>query len=622
MIFNVTESKNQRFNRCMKKEELQLELDKLSKKIKGLEKPFLASHKKFALKSSILGQINVAEDSEVEAEFGGVVGYIKKLTNLLRLDLGKRALIKEHVFAVIENTPQKSFWVRNFFAFNKKLISGVMVASLFFGMFSFVSVDTSVVMAQTFTVLESFEGEVDLLRNGKEVEIVSGMNLFEGDDVLTGKNGSAVIKYFDNSLTRLSPNTEVSINKLSKDRGRVTTYVEVVLETGMVWSRVMNSVGGDSAFVLKAKDVETRAKKAAFNTRLKDDKLEVEVFNSSVDVKKGEDTEKVLRGQKVVVNGKFEFVALANNGKDDAWVKGNLESDKEYLIAVEERLLDAKIESMGSDVSIGQSFREDVAVFLTFNDIDKQKIELDIAEKNLVAAEIKLSDPKLSDEERVEVEAALSDFADKSKKFNQTIKEVGYSDQKYSEELKGFLDNKISTHQKELNGIMPDSPLYRIKTLIDDVSLVGATDDTDLLTKKLDQVSNKLAVAEDAASLGQTEVAMAVMNDSKVELGNVVEMMGEIEQSAPNSVTGLTPKVDEVQKYLTAVAGTPVVVTPNPQTEPVVTSSFNPENIVKDVEGGETVETINGLLQDSDVQKIEYGIYIKGEKMLPSGFVR
>jgi hypothetical protein len=627
MIFNVTESENYRLNRCMTEEEQsQLDLDKLAQKIMGIEKPFLISQKRNVLRNNILKQVAVANEYETETQFSKVIVYIKKLAGLLNLDFSRRAEMKERVFAAIENTPQRSFFLRNLLVFHKKLISGAVLASLFMGMFSFVSVDTSVVMAKTFTMLEFSQGEVDVVRDGKSIEVVAGMDLFEGDEVVTGDDGMAVVKYFDDSITRLSSNTEVIINKLFRAEGSVQTYVEVALESGTVWSRVMNAVGGESAFVLRAKDVQTKAKKATFNAKLADDKLEVEVFNRSVDIDRGGEVEKVLRGQKAVINGEVEIVALVESEKNLDWVKDNLESDKVYLAAVEDRLLDAKIKSMGKDAPIGTSFREDVAVFLTFNDVDKQKKELDIAEKNLIAAEIKLSRPNLSESEKVEAEMALIAFADEAKEFNQTVKEVGYSDQKYSEELKQILDNKVLTHQKELSVIMPDSPLYQVKEVVDEVALAGISDSTELVEKKLDQVSEKLAVAEDAAVLGQTEVAKEVVDNSKEELGNVVEMIDTIEQSTPESVSTLTPKVDEVQQYLTAVSVAPVVVdivTPvetvvNPELTTTVLTSVPTASMTEVA----TPVVIEEEILDEDIKKIDYDIYVKGEKILPSGFIR
>ncbi|MFA7685431.1 MAG: FecR domain-containing protein [Candidatus Gracilibacteria bacterium] len=615
----------------IKDEELQPDLEKLAQEILGLEKPVLLSAKKDFLRDNILKQVSLAKEYDVETQFSKVIGYIKRLAGLLKLDLPKRAGMKERVFAAIENTTQKSFFWRNLVIFNKKMISGSIVALLFLGMFSFVSVDTSVVMAQTFTVIESFTGEVDVVRDGKAMEVVSGMDLFEGDEIVTGGDGLVVVRYFDDSITRLSANTEVIINKLFRTEGSVQTYVEIGLESGVVWSRVMNAVGGESAFVLKAKDVQTKAKKATFNVKLADDKLEVEVFNRSVDISRGDKSEKVLRGQKALINGQVEVVALAESEKNVDWVKTNLESDKQYLAVAEERLLDAKIESMGKDAPIGTSFREDVAVFLTFNDVDKQKKELDIAEKNLIAAEIKLSNPDLSEEDKIEAEGALTSFADKAKVFNKTVKDVGYSDQKYSQELKQFLDNKILTHQKELSTIMPDSPLYQVKEVVDEVALAGISDSTELVGKTLDQVSEKLAVAEDAAVLGRTDVSQEVVDNSKKELGNVVEMIDVIGQSTPEAVSTLVPKVDEVQQYLTAVSNDPVVVesvltviptTTGVTTEPVTTVPEVGVPVVDSIEVviPEVVEVEEPI--DTSVKEMDYGIYIKGDKLLPPGFSR
>lgn len=600
----------------MQEEKLQLELERLGQKIEGLEKPVLMCERKSSLKNGILEKIAIAEKCDVNPEFAGVVGYIGKILTLFKLDLVKRVEIKERIFSAIESVPQKSFFFRNFFVFNKKLISGFVAMALFFGMFSYVRVDTSVVMAQSFTILESFSGDVEVLRGGEELEIVSGMELFEGDLIFTHEDGNAVVRYFDDSVTRLSSNTRISINKLFKVYGKVNTYVEVALENGMVWSRVVNPMGGDSSFVLKARDVETTAQKAAFNTSFDDGKIEVEVFNSSVDVKKGNEVEKIVRGQKAVVNGDVRIVVLSDGDSSADWVKNNLESDRIYLTAAEDRLLDAKIQRMGEDVSIGKSFREDVAIFLTFNDIERKKKELDIAEKNLIAAEIKLSKKNLSDKDKEDIEFALKDFANKAKEFGKTVKEVGYSDEKYSGELKDFLDNKILVHQKELVGIMPGSNFYEVKTLIDEVSLFGAVDESEFVEKKLNQVSERLAVAENAVVLGQEDVAKSILDDLKGELNGVNEMISEMRQNAPNLALSLVPKVDEVQRYLMVVGekANPSKVVIEKDMEIVV------DGVV--VEGLVVEEELDVEVADSDVSKNQYGIYVKGDKLLPSEFAR
>ncbi|MFA6918290.1 MAG: DUF5667 domain-containing protein [Candidatus Gracilibacteria bacterium] len=652
--------------------EQQSDLEKLGQKILTLERPILSNQKRDILKNNILKSVSVSKKYDVGTDFVGVVSYIRRFADMLNLSSHKRVMMKERVFSAIENIHQRSFFVQNVFGLYKRLISGVVVASMFFAMFSFVNVNVSVVMAETFTTLESFTGDVHIVRDGKELVVKNGMEFFEGDKISTGDDGMVVVRYFDDSITRLAANTDVVINRLFKPEGTVETYVEVSLIDGVVWSRVLSLVGDESAFVLKANDVSATTKKATFNSALKDKKLELDVFNRSVDVHKDDKVSKILKGQQAVINGYVEVSQLSESKKNVAWVKDNLESDKQYLAAAEDRLLDAKVKSMGSDVSIGTSFREDVSVFLTFNDVDKQKKELDLAEKAFVAAEIKLSNPNLAKNDRAEVEKGLVAFYDEVKSFDELVKEVGYSDKKYSDELKQYLDNKIMTHQKELSVILPDSPLYEAKRMVDNVALVNVDNDTELVEKKLDQVSEKLATAEDAAILGQTDVARAVVDDSKRELDNVEKIVDTMTQNTPGSVNGLAPKINEVKEYLTVVdtstvtaegvAADAVVAVPGEvqvgTTDSAAGVALNAASMVpsvsaepvaataiQSVPSAATVVPAQGVVpvgsvapaqvaapaeslvipaepleeEEPDVVKGGYGIYIKGGKPLPPG---
>lgn len=623
--------------------ELQPDLEKLAQKILSLEKPVLGSQKKNILKNNILKNISAGCVAQADAEFAGLVAYIRRLAGLLKPDTRTRVVMKENVFAVVERIPQRSFFIQNLFALHKRLISGAVVVALFLGMFSYVNVDTSVVMAQTFTTLESFTGEVHVVRNGVEANVYGGMDIVEGDRIFTGSDGMVVVKYFGDSITRLAADTDVVINRLFRPEGSVETYVEVSLVDGVVWSRVLSLVGDQSAFVLKANDVSATTKKATFNVELRNQKLELEVFNRSVDVRKNDQVARVMKGQKAVVNGDVKVKKLVESERNEAWVKTNLESDKQYLAVVEDRLLDAKIKSMGSDVSLGNSFREDVAVFLTFNDVDKQKKELDLAEKDLVAAEIKLSDPNLSADEKARVEEVLASFSARAKDFNDLVRQVGYSDKEYAEELKLYLDNKILAHQKELSVILPDSPLYVVKKVVDDAALANIEDKAELVEKKLDQVSEKLATAEDAAALGQTGVALAVVDDSKRELNNVVQILDTMEQKTPEAVETLAPKVDEVKQYLTAVSTDPVVTavetsvpvvtsaTATTTTEPVTATTQTVASPTTPVTATtQVVQPTTSVIPEQPVDdpvdttttQSEYGVYMNGDKPLPPGLGR
>jgi len=73
------------------------------------------------------------------------------------------------------------------------------------------------VYADTFTKLDYVEGDVSVERAGERLEVVPGMEIFEEDQIQTGENGLAVIKYFDDSISRLSADSKLLVSSLKKD---------------------------------------------------------------------------------------------------------------------------------------------------------------------------------------------------------------------------------------------------------------------------------------------------------------------------------------------------------------------------------------------------------------------
>ena len=156
-------------------------------------------------------------------------------------------------------------------------------------------------------------------------------------------------------------------------------------------------------FVVEAMGVSTAAKKAAFNVVVNNKKLEIGVFNHAVEVENAGEVETVVTGEKLVVgNGSSKISELGRKEKNEIWITENLQDDREYLVKVEKQLLQAKRTAVGledaEDVSFGSSIKQDALLFVTFDDVKKKKIELDLAERDFMAAQIKLLELDLSEE--------------------------------------------------------------------------------------------------------------------------------------------------------------------------------------------------------------------------------
>lgn len=616
-----------------------LDLEKLGLSIQMLAKPSMGLSVRAKIKTHLMGKIRFIEQTEWPESLNAVVKYIRKLVSGLNFGAQERAKVKERIFSTIEATPQKMYVFTRFFDFSKRFVGATLLVTMFFGMIAFVNVNMNVVRAEAFTTLDSFSGEVSLERDGKVQGIYVGMEIKENDKIITGSNGAAVISYFDDSITRLSKGTELVVDKLFNPRNNyVDSYVEVSLLDGTVWSKVINLVGEDSSFVVKADDVYTSSKKAAFNVEKTGGRVEVKVFNNTVNVVNENTVDKVVSGQKAVVSDDdVQIAKILDSEKESDWVQENINSDKEYLIAVEKKLVTAKMKSIGADtdddLSLENSLKENTILFLTFGDVEKQKVSLDLAEKKFVAAEVKLHGQTLEEADQKEVQAAIDEFSKQVTNYYSLIKEVGYTDKDYAAELKSYADDKLLVLKKDLSPVLPDSPLYALKDQVDKLLVSGATDEKQIAEIKLDQVMSKLSDAEEVADTGSGQlVAEGLISESKQNIDEAVKMIESIDNTKIEDKKELVDRASDYFDLLNAVENTTVV-----DDKEMAVLKQKVDDLKQEVASAQTgsgavvtPETSSGSVISTPVVPIvapvteepeeqPYGVNVEGDKPLPPG---
>lgn len=535
-----------------------LELEKLCKALLRLEKPVLKDEKKRLLKNSVLTQIKVP-----------VIHYIRSLVSEVKVDFSKKISIKDRIFELIDQTSQKKWFWSNFFMFQKKFVTALVLICISFSMFLSLKVgtDTNVVMAETFTTLDSFSGEVFLERDGNFIDIYEGMTVYEKDRLITGTDGIASVKFFDDSISRLSADTEIIVNKLFKPQDSlVQSYVEISVTDGNVWSRVINLVEEKSSFVVQAMDVYASAKKAAFNVEVSGEEIKINVFRNVVDVKTSGGVEQVVSGQKAVLseNKEVEVSKIDENEKGSEWVQGNLDSDKEYLTEVEERLLAAKIENIetkaGDEFKSGNSVKEEAMLFLTFDDVKKKKMELDLAEKDFIAAEVKLNDKNLTDEDLKAIDQTFATFSNTVNAFSEFVDNVSYTDSEYADELNLYLEEKILLQKKNFSLVLPDSPSYKAKEVINQLELLTVEDEQEAIKLKSVQEFSKLSEAEEVLDNGDLELATKIVDDYKSGVEGVMQTIDSLDAQDEKEGILKDELTNDVKKGQSLVDGIEIAV--------------------------------------------------------------
>lgn len=595
------------------------ELEALIARLESGDKPMLSLENKEAMKQRLMAKVRITPHVRLCADSSifSLAGAVRFLAQKVQMTNVQKAEVKERVTEGIEKVSQKRFFLSNYFSLMRKMASASLLLALGFGLFSFMTATTNVVQAGTFTMLESFNGTVFVKRGNDTLRLKAGMPLMENDELITSADGTAVIRYFDNSVSRMDNDTQLQIKRLAKPAyNSVDTHVEISLISGKIWSRVLNLVESEASFVVKANDLSAEAKKAAFTVDFNDGKVEVGVFNHAVSIKSDGKTEQVLTGEKLVANKGFSDIQQLDKAEKDAvWVTTNMKNDQVYLSQVEQRLLDAKRKVVGST-----SGTLDMALFMSFDDVNKKKLELDLAERNFMAAQVRLSDKNLTDVEKAEAQAIMQVFGDKIKDFYGLVDEIALTDKIYAQELKNYVDAKVLVQKKDLSVAIPDTPNYDAKKILDEAQLVGANNEEDKVKLRVDQAADKLAMVEDIKAFGNTELATKVVDDYKQDMTKVVEMVDDLPAGKSELKDEVSLKVADNIDLLKAIDLVPQQKVEEVQriVAPVIANQI--ESKVDVVIGGtEKIEVVvhEVIIDPAEVVDGPYGVQIQGEKPLP-----
>lgn len=582
-----------------------LVLEALGENLKRVQKPKLEEARKLAVKSKIMNQLDVS-----------LVESLQHQGARFSLGMDVRARIKENVFALIEKAQQKRFTFANFFLFQKKFVASALLLFIGFTMFTFMGVESNVVYAHEFTTLDSFSGDVTVERDGELIGAEDDMRIYEKDKIITGEDGKATVWFFEDSVSRLSSDTEIVIDILYRPEvSTVSSYVEIDLIEGNMWSKVLNLVEKKSSFVVQSDDIFSSTRKAAFNVSTERDEIEIDVYRNVVDVVTQSEVETVVSGQKAVLtrDKTVEVEKIAQEQKDSDWVQENLDNDRVYVATVENRILAAKVESTGAEVEdsfdSGNSLKEDTLLLLTFDDVKKKTMELDIAESKLIAADIKLNDDDISAEDKKEVDKALISYSDTVVEYMNLVEEVRATDYEYAEELEQYVEDSILLQKKNLSLVLPDSPSYEIKEVVDDLELLVADDVEAEVIVKSEQSLTKLSEVEDALENGDTELALQIVDEYKENVDDMIGVIGSISDEGDlksellDDVKAGISLLDEIEEVETGIK----IVTDYEIIKIVI--EFDDTSIEREV--------MEEIKKDEPVIiEAEYGVVIEGDKPL------
>lgn len=147
------------------------------------------------------------------------------------------------------------------------------------------------------------KGTASILRANNEEEIIESETTVNiGDTIIISTDGEATLYWFDDSISRLSGGTEITIDKADYNPENINeTDIGFEVVTGEVWSKVQNLVDEDSEFLSYSGSIVAGVRGSTYNFVVKDDLVEVDSIRHAAFV--GEKIGTVIDFTKTITSG-------------------------------------------------------------------------------------------------------------------------------------------------------------------------------------------------------------------------------------------------------------------------------------------------------------------------------
>ena len=399
-------------------------------------------------------------------------------------------------------------WIANFF-FNKKLWSVVITTCFFFVSFFAYSIQSPQrVEASNEVYLYTLTGTPLIKHLGGNWEPAKQtLELRIGDKIQTQSNDIVEILFFDNSITRLDGNTEITISTFSKEHA--TELISLELIKGKIWNKVIQAVSDTSNFIVKTHNSAVSAQNATFdievesNTPTKinviDHIIDVEIIQTATDNVVAKT--KVIEGYAVEVQTSEEktmaqaaqIVPIEDDYKQNAWFTENISKDAIFIKDLQKKHTDNILASAGTLPGsmlypVKQTIKNAKEI-ITNPDKDQQIITTLKKKLQEYAALVTASDQKQTTALLFECNQLFQEAANQTK-------------------LQPQLQKMIVELQVDYVTILPDSTLYRVKEVLHELQIQVSNEANDLLSKRK---TEKLFEIQDLIQNNSIELASTLL---------------------------------------------------------------------------------------------------------------
>ncbi len=509
------------------------ELKKLEKKLQFFLKPSFgldAKHNKL-LKKELFHKIELAQKGEChKIEVVSLVDSIKAQVTGVQIPAVKNAQLKERVMKVVENSDvlEMAFGSLHRPSYFRSALASLMLMVVLFSTVVVLPFQAPVTFAAKLTYIEEVYGDVYILRDGQNFIAKPQFALVEGDTIMTKDKSFTTIRFFDDSTSRLGQNTFMELRRLHSEQGdNVSSQVEVAVNQGRVWTKVLNLVDEQSHFTVDTAQASiTATKKAAFDVQVQPSHSTLAVFDNVVDVSAkaslSPQVKPVVAGFKADVSPEtmtttfispISSIAASTDSSSNLWVQSNLERDKEHI----EKIATEKEDSLNAKTGLADvlhvDFNLDDSKAFKNPDLENARQDFIQSYKALLEGEKLLLQHKDIDGMKL-----IFQFKNGVNDFIKNYPDLVKKDSVNAVALRDLIKTKISGQHKDLVTFVSGDLLYPAKEVIEETVLLLSPTGVDQTLVSLSLAEEKLLEIQNLLEKNNAEMAMRVLQRYKRQI--------------------------------------------------------------------------------------------------------
>lgn len=193
-------------------------------------------------------------------------------------------------------------------------------------------------IAQIPAKLHIVKGEVRVRENGEMswLRARSGAALGQRDSVRTMSSGLATITYFEKSISRLAPNSEIQLIETGRLKdGSRATRITIKQMLGKSWQRI-EKLGSESRFEVETPSAVASVRGTVFRVDVeRSGKSTFYVFRGVVEIRAGGKRVSLTSGEKIVVPPgtavNLDLVKKIASRDRDSWYRWNMQADEDLF---------------------------------------------------------------------------------------------------------------------------------------------------------------------------------------------------------------------------------------------------------------------------------------------------